>query len=293
MSFTVKEISPAGAAEITNFDGRVRINDEDMARLRDVFQASPILCIRDQTLTPTEQANFSRQWGPLEKQDRSTFCHPDDADILILSNERRADGSQVGIVDAGDFWHSDSSHLEEPCGITMLFAVKNPDKGGDTHFINLYQAYDALPESLKARIVGRNAVHHISKTLNPRVTVSSERLGAAEYYKSQEKAKKPISQPMVRTHPVTGRQALYISPRFTIGIEGMDDAEAQPLLDDLFRHMFSNTAWQYTHKWKDGDLVFWDNACLNHMAGGGYEYPDTRRMHRTTIAGQKAFYRAS
>jgi len=98
---------------------------------------------------------------------------------------------------------------------------------------------------------------------------------------------------MVRTNPETGRQALYISPRFTIAIEGMDDAEAQPLLDDLFRFMFSNPAWQYTHKWRDGDLVMWDNASLNHMAGGGYEYPDVRRMHRATVAGNRPFYRAA
>jgi len=290
MSFTVKQLSPAGASEVKGLDVRNGIGDEDMSRLRDVFRLSPILCMRDQDLSPTQQANFSRQWGPLEKQGKSDYCHPDDADILILSNERRADGSQVGIVDAGDFWHSDSSHMEEPCQMTMLLAVKNPEKGGDTHFINMYQAYEVMPEALKARIVGRSAIHHSSKTLNPRVTISAERANATEYYKSSEKMKKPVIQPMVRTHPATGRQSLYVSPRFTIGIDGMDDAEAQPLLDEVFRHMFSSQAWQYTHKWKDGDLVFWDNACLNHMAGGGYEYPDTRRMHRTTIAGGKAFY---
>ena len=290
MSFTIKQLSQAGASEVNGLDVRDPIGIEDMARLREAFNNSPIMCIRNQHASPKEQANFSRQWGPLEKQGKSDYCHPDDADILILSNERRSDGSQVGIVDAGDFWHSDSSHMEEPCKITMPLSVKNPDKGGDTHFINLCQAYESMPEALKARISGRNAIHHSSKTLNPRVTISTERANATEYYKSAEKTKKPVIQPMVRTHPNTGRQALYISPRFTIGIDGMDDAEAQPLLDDLFRHMFSNTAWQYTHKWKDGDLVFWDNACLNHMAGGGYEYPDTRRMHRTTIAGERAFY---
>jgi taurine dioxygenase len=175
----------------------------------------------------------------------------------------------------------------------MLYSVKNPDQGGDTHFLNCYQAYEALPDALKKRIAGRRAIHHVSKTLNPRVTVSAEREGAAEYYKSREKVVKPVNQPIVRTHPETGRNALYISPRFTIAIEDMDDKEAQPLLDELFRHMFSKTAWQYTHKWKDGDLVFWDNACLIHMAGGGYAYPDTRRMHRTTIVGDAPFYRAA
>ncbi len=293
MTFAVKEISPAGAAEITGFDCRVPTGAADLARLKQAFLDWPILCIRDQRLTPKQQATFARQWGALERQDRSTYCHPDDPDVLILSNERRADGSQVGIVDAGDFWHSDSSHIGEPCRMTMLYSVKNPDKGGDTHFINMYQVLDALPDALKQRVAGRNAIHHVAKTLNPRVTISAEREGAADYYKSREKATKPVSQPIVRTHPETGRQALYISPRFTIAIEDMDDREAQPLLDDLFRHMFSNPAWQYTHKWRDGDLVFWDNACLNHMAGGGYEYPDTRRMHRTTIVGDRPFYRAA
>ncbi len=290
MPFTVNEVSPAGVAEILGFDCRTA-DDADFDRLRRTFQVYPIICIREQTLSPREQANFARRWGPLESQDRSTYCHPDDSDILVLSNERRADGSQVGIVDAGDFWHSDSSHLPDPCLITMLYSVKNPDKGGDTHFLNTRKVYEALPESLKARIEGLNAIHHVSKLLNPRVAVSKEREAAAEYYKAREKETKPVAQPIVRTHPVNGSQALYISPRFTIGIEGMDDAQAQPLLDELFRFMFSNVAWQFTHKWKDGDFVFWDNASLNHMAGGGYEYPDTRRMHRTTIAGTRPFYR--
>ena len=293
MSFTVHEISPAGAAEIIGFDCRAPTSAPDMARLREAFRQSPILCIRNQNLSPGEQARFARQWGALERQDRSTYCHPDDPDILILSNERRPDGSQVGIVDAGDFWHSDSSHMTEPCRITMLFTIKNSAQGGDTQFINLYQVYDALPDQLKKRIAGRSAIHHVSKTLNPRVAISAERAGAAEYYKSREKATQPVTQPMVRTHPETGRPSLYISPRFTIAIEDMDDSEAQPLLDELFRHMFSNVAWQYAHKWEDGDLVFWDNACLNHMAGGGYAYPDTRRMHRTTIVGDRPFYHAA
>ena len=153
--------------------------------------------------------------------------------------------------------------------------------------------YDALPEHLKKRIAGRDAIHHVAKTLNPRVAVSTERAGAVEYYKQREKTTKAVTQPIVRTHPETGRQALYISPRFTIGIDGMDDAEAQPLLDELFRFMFSKSAWQYTHKWRDGDLVMWDNACLNHMAGGGYEYPDVRLMHRATVVGDRPYYKAA
>jgi len=290
LSFVVNALSDC-AAEILGFDASRPTPAPDLARLREAFRVHPILCLRDQSLDARGLGAFARQFGPLERQDRSAYCHEDDNDILILSNDRRADGSQVGIVDAGDFWHSDSSHMAEPTRITMLHSVKNPAKGGDTLYIDMRAVYAALPAALEARVAGRNAIHHVAKTLNPRVTVSAERAGAAAYYKSREKETRPIAQPMVRTHPETGAQALYISPRFTIGIEDMDDAQAQPLLDELFRRMFSNPAWQYTHAWRDRDLVMWDNACLVHMAGGGYDYPDVRRMHRATVAGEPAYYR--
>ena len=108
--------------------------------------------------------------------------------------------------------------------------------------------------------------------------------------KVTEHATKDMLQPMVRTHPETGRQALYVSPRFTIGIADMPDDEAQPLLDKLFAIMLE-PRFRYRHKWRDGDLVIWDNRCLNHQACGGYSLPDIRRMHRTTIRGDRPFYR--
>ena len=292
MPFHVNPLSPA-SAEITGLDCARPLSSGDLDALRAALVAHPVVCVRGQKLDARRQGDFARQLGPLEPQDRSAYSHPDDSDILILSNDRRPDGSQIGIVDAGDFWHSDSSHIAEPCRYTMLYAVTNPSKGGDTHYIDMRAVYDALPAALKRRIEGREAIHHISKTLNPRVAVSAERAGAAEYYKAREKDRAPVAQPMARTQPESGRPALYVSPRFTIGIAGMDDAEAQPLLDEIFRFMFSNPAWRYTHKWRDGDLVIWDNACLVHMAGGGYEYPDVRRMHRATVAGDKPFFRAA
>jgi len=291
LSFILNALSPV-AAEVVGLDCSRPTPPEDLARLRAALLVHPVVCIRGQSLDARQLGAFARQFGPLEGQDRSAYCHEDDKDILVLSNERRPDGSQVGIVDAGDFWHSDSSHMAEPTRMTMLYAVKNPLKGGDTHYIDMRAVYAALPEAMKQRIAGRNAIHHVSKTLNPRVAVSPERAGAEDYYRQREKETVPVAQPMARTHPETGGQALYISPRFTIAIEGMDDAEGQPLLDELFRFMFSNPAWQYTHKWRDGDLVLWDNASLNHMAGGGYHYPDTRRMHRATVVGGRPFHRA-
>jgi len=290
VAFQVNRLSQAAAAEIVGLDCSQPLDAETLAALRETMREYPVVAIRDQTLTAAQQAVFSRQLGPLEAQDRKTYCHPDDPDILILSNEIRPDGTAVGIVDAGDFWHSDSSHLQEPCRATVLYAVRNPKTGGDTEFCNMYQVYDALPAELKRRIEGRDGIHHISKMKNPRVAVSAARGDAAAYYKEREKATKEVRQPMVRTHPETGRQALYVSPRFTIGIADMPDAEAQPLLDRLFEIMLE-PRFHYRHQWRDGDLVIWDNRCLNHRACGGYSLPDIRRMHRTTIRGDRPFYR--
>lgn len=290
MSFTVNALSDTGAAEIIGLDCSSSLDPPTLAALKAAMLDYPVVAIRDQTLTPRQQAAFSRQLGPLETQDRKTYCHPDDPDILVLSNEIRPDGTAVGIVDAGDYWHSDSSHIEEPCRATVLYAVRNPQTGGDTEFCNMYQVYDALPDDLRRRIEGRNGIHHISKTRNPRVSVSTARTDAVAYYKEREKATREVLQPMVRTHPETGRQALYASPRFTIGIADMPDAEAQPLLDRLFAIMLE-PRFHYRHKWHDGDLVIWDNRCLNHQACGGYSLPDIRRMHRTTIRGDRPFYR--
>jgi taurine dioxygenase len=287
----VTRLSDAGAAEITGLDCSQLFEQSAQNKIWKAFLQNPILSIRDQKLSPVQQVAFTSLFGTLEHQDRSPFTHADTQDVLILSNEIRPDGTAVGIVDAGDFWHSDSSHLTEPCKATILYAARNPSQGGDTEFCNMYLAYEALSDELKRAIEGRQAIHHVSKTKNPRVTVSPDRPGAKEYYETRAIEVHEVRQPMVRTHPETGRQALYISPRFTIGIADMPDAEAQPLLDRLFASFVKERDFQYRHKWKDGDLVMWDNRCLVHRAVGGYGLPDIRRMHRTTIAGDKPFYR--
>jgi taurine dioxygenase len=289
MPFTVRPLSETGAAEVLGLDASQPLPPQDVAALKKAFAQYPILAFRDQHLTPPQQAAFSRNFGELESQLLSEHVHPDDPFVLILSNEIRPDGSAVGVVDAGDFLHSDSSHRPEPAMATLLYAVQNPVHGGDTEYRNMYLVYDALPDELKRRIAGREAIHHVSKAINKRVAISAGRPGAKDFYEAQAQLD-GIAQPMVRTHPVTGRPALFISPRFTIGVAGMPQDEADALLDELFRYV-ADKRFGYTHKWRDHDLVMWDNRCLCHRACGGYVLPDIRRMHRTVICGDKAFYR--
>ena len=278
-------------AEITGVD-LARFTRTDADDIYQAFLDHQVLVIRDQKMAPLEQVAFTEIFGELEWQENAQHAHPDHDKVLILSNEIRPDGTAVGVVDAGDFWHSDSSHHEEPVKITILQSVKNPSRGGDTDFCDMYAAYDALPDAVKEKIAGRFGVHHVSKAVNPRVTISPSRPGAQDFYENQAKIRSKVVQPIVRTHDETGRNALYVSPRFTIAIDGMDDAEAQPLLDQVFAGITSKARpHHYRHKYRDGDVVMWDNRCLVHRATGGYGLPDIRRMHRTTVVGQKAFYK--
>lgn len=288
--FTVNKLSESGAAEVLGFGwtsaGDPAVRDALKAALRE----NPILAIRGANLTASQLAQFSRWFGPLDPNaPRPELTHPEDKDVLILSNEIRQDGTAVGVVDAGEEWHSDLTFRPIPALATILQLVQRPSQGGDTEFCNLYLVHDALPDALKRRVAGLNALHHISKLRNPRVTISANRPSAAQYYTRLD-SEPGVEHPIVRTHPETGRQALFISPRFTIGIVGMDDAEAQPLLDELFGFM-ADKRFHYRHKWQDGDLVMWDNRCLNHRACGGYRLDDIRRLHRTCVLGDKPFYR--
>jgi taurine dioxygenase len=291
--FTVNKLSENGAAEVIGFDWSKIIEPRMFAAFKQTFLENPILAIRNSKLTPKQQIAFSRLLGPLEHNDtRRDLTHPDDPDVLILSNEIKADGKAVGVVDAGEEWHSDLSYQPEPAFATILQLIKQPSRGGDTAFCNLYNVYAALPEDLKERVRGRNGIHHLSKLRNTRVTISTNRPGAADYFARVNEDRYGSTHPLVRTHPDTGRQALFISPRFTIGIEGMPDSEAQPLLDKLFAFM-EDERFHYRHKWHDNDLVMWDNRCLNHRACGGYTLDDLRRLHRTCVCGDRSFYRAA
>ena len=169
---------------------------------------------------------------------------------------------------------------------SMLHALEVAEEGGDTAWTNMYLAYETLPAETRRRIDGLKAIHVRDRRRNPRGAFGeAPDRNLDEYYS----VKVPDSvHPMVRTHPVTGRKALFVTPRFAVAIEGMDDAEAQPLLDELFAHQI-NPDFIYQHKWRVGDLVFWDNRCTAHLAVGGIVPPGIRHLHRTSIAGDRPF----
>ena len=288
----VSRLADSLAAEVTDVD----LSDHSIElkeRIYEAFLEHQVLVIRDQKLSPIDQVRFSERFGELEWQENARYTHPEHEKVLILSNELDAQGQPVGLIDAGDFWHSDSSHHVKPVTATILMSVKVPQKGGSTDFCSMYAVYDALPENIRSFIKGKYGIHHISKALNPRVEISKNRPDAKDFYTRTANENSFVFQPMVRTHDETGRQALYVSPRFTIGIKDVDDEVGQPLLDNLFSYITDSRDFHYQHFYKPGDLVIWDNRCVVHRAMGGYDKNDIRRLHRTTIIGNEAFFNDS
>ncbi len=287
MGLAVNPLSPALGAEITGARLARPAAEADVAVLRRALLDHLVVVVRDQALSPDDQIALSARFGVLEGHDNARFLKDGHPEILVLSNAR-VNGRAIGVPDAGDAWHSDLSFKPETAMITMLQSVELPARGGDTEFANLYAAYDALDAATKRRIEGLRAVHSINKLRNPRVEISGKREDAAEFYAKQDARRPPTRHPIVRTHPETGRKLLYVSPRFTIAVDGIDDTEGQALLDELFAHQL-RPEFRYRHRWRPGDLVMWDNRAVNHRACGGYDDDDIRLMHRTTVLGDAPY----
>ena len=279
----VRPLSDALGAEVSGIDVS-KIDEATFGTLRDIFHDNLVLVVKDQHLSPAEQTAFSRRFGEIQYHISPEYLMKDQREVMILSNEKE-DGKYIGLPDGGSEWHSDHSYVDQPTGYTLLHAIKVPKDGGDTEWTNMVAAYETLSDETKQRLDGLIGIHSFNRLRNPRISVPVRHGNDAEYYKRSP----PDSyHPIVRTHPATGRKALYISPRFTIGIKDMDDSEAQALLDDLFAHI-RNRDLVYRHRWSVGDLLMWDNRATIHLACLGVPEGQHRRMHRTTVLGEIPF----
>ncbi|HWI36770.1 MAG TPA: TauD/TfdA family dioxygenase [Burkholderiales bacterium] len=235
--------------------------DAPFREIWDAFFAAQILVFRAQQLTPDRYLMFARQFGRPEPHVIDQFHHPEYADILILSNVQK-DGKPAGLADAGTYFHTDYSYLEVPARCTMLYSIQVPKKGGDTLFADQYTAYDDLPAAMKKRLDGLIALHHYG---NRDDLEKSSRTVASVLTEEQEQKMAWVRHPVVRKHPVTGREALYSVSGSSFGIEGMPEDEAIDLLDELKDHS-TQAKYQYRLKYGVGDVVIWDNASLLQSA---------------------------
>jgi taurine dioxygenase len=280
----VRKAAGSFAGEVLGAD---LAREEDFARVRQAFLDHGVIVVRDQKLSPEAQIAFSRRFGPLMGRRASAsdkVLMPGYPEITLLSN-RREKGEYIGNADAGRYWHSDMSFEDKPNLGTVVYAVDIPPEGGDTLFADLERAYATLPDTVKRRIEGRRAAHTFAKHYREVMAKGSTR---SPLTPEQLAALKDVWHPIVRTHPETGRKALFVNPGHTARIDGLDDAESEDLLATLFAHSLQ-PEHVYRHKWRVGDTVFWDNRRVMHQAETYDMTRYTRHMHRTCIHGDRPF----
>ena len=280
----VGSASGSFAGEISGAD---LTSAEDFECVHDAFLDHGVIVIRGQPLSPAVQIAFSARFGPLmgrrpSMSDKALM--PGHPEITILSN-RKVDGDYVGLADAGQYWHSDLDFEECPNAATIVHAVEVPPERGDTLFADLERAYATLPDELKRRVEGKRAAHTFAKHYHEVMAKGSKRTPLTP---EQVAALKTTFHPIVRTHPETGRKALFINPGHTTCVEDMDSAESTGLLDALFAHCLTPENI-YRHRWQVGDTVAWDNRRVMHHAESYDAERYIRHMHRTCIHGDRPY----
>ena len=274
--------APLGA-EILGLDLSRPLSRRQFQRIHKAHLDHHLLVFRDQRITPQQQVDFSRRFGPLQIHVLRNFQLPSHPEVLIISNIIE-DGQPIGLGDAGHFWHSDLSYKEKPSLGSLLHAQELPAEGGDTLFANMHLAWDTLPAALRHAVQDARAEHSYLTQYDELRRRSPFRPALTQ---AQIDEVKPVTHPVVRTHPETGRKALFVSEHFTTRIVGIPEDESRALLAELFAHSVP-PAHIYRHKWAPHDLVFWDNRSLMHLAGGTPDHM-RRKLYRTTIEGDAPF----
>ena len=282
-SFQVALFDAPLGAEIVGLDVNRPLSQRDFQRIHKAHLDHHLLVFRDQRITPQQQVDFSRRFGPLQIHVLRNFQLPSHPEVLVISNIIE-EGRPIGLGDAGHFWHSDLSYKERPSLGSLLHAQELPAQGGDTLFANMHLAWDTLPAALRRAVRHARAEHSYLAQYEELRRRSPFRPALTQ---AQIDEVKPVVHPVVRTHPETGRQALFVSEHFTTRIIGIPVDESRALLAELFAHSV-RPEHVYRHRWAPHDLVFWDNRSLMHLAGGTPEHL-RRKLYRTTIEGDVPF----
>ena len=284
MSLVVSPVTPEFAAEVWGIELGRPLEPGTLDAIKSAFWRYSVLIFPDQSLTQEQHVAFAAGFGPLERSilkqavnDTPLRVREDIADVSNLDHrdqiwgeDSRLRGLQLG----NRLWHTDSSFKHTPALCSLLYAREIPPVGGQTEFADQRAAYDALPEARKAELAGRVAWHSLMYSRN--------RMGYVRWNEEERKALAPVPQVLVRTIPQNGRKSLYV-PSHAGPIEGMDDAEARALIDELRAHA-GQRQFVYHHRWRTADLVMWDNRCTQHR---GLPFDDLRLrrdMHRATVA---------
>lgn len=276
--FTLTPQSPTIGAEIAGVDLRQPLSPAVRTALYQALLDWKVLFFRDQDITTEQHLAFARNFGDLEVH---PFAPHKDGypEVLAITHDAERPGRENG-------WHSDVTWRKQPSLGSVLRNVESPAIGGDTLFADMYAAHDGLPEWLREAVEGRTAIHDFE---NFRIRLRAK--GASEDEIEAFNAQYPNPEhPVIRTHPDTGRQSIYVNRAFTKYIVGMEPDESDRLLDILYRQA-AIPEYQCRFRWAENSIAFWDNRACQHYAASDY-WPQVRRVERVTIIGDTPYYRA-
>lgn len=269
-------------AEITGVD-LTDFNDGQFETIEHALLEHGVVVLRAQQLDNQDLVDLGKRFGPLEPPGVSIIGKPyidEFPDILVISNIVE-NGQPQGNLGAGEAtWHTDMSYRERPISYAILTAVELPAVGGNTYFANQYLAYETLPEDMKRKLEGKLVIH--DETYN---SAGQLRKGFKEI--ADPRQAPGAKHPIFRTHPVTGKKALYLGRRLNAYIVGMQLEESEQLLDDLWTHA-SRPEFVWGHEWRMGDVIIWDNRCLIHRRDA-FDPAMRRKLHRVQVQGDRPF----
>jgi taurine dioxygenase len=273
----VRSISPSLGAEVTGFDVNTIDAGGTLDEVKRRLFEHQLLVFREQRIHADDLERFTLRFGDPDPHVLTQFALPGHPDIFVISNIVR-DGKPLGSRKEGFGWHTDLIYFPQPASYTILYALEVPQEGGDTLFASLYRAYDELPDAERKRLRGLRARHSYTWMYDKRP--------GAEPLTPEQRARTPdVVHPMVRVHPETGREGLYINRETVAGIEGMSGEESRALIEQLFDFALQ-PRFRYAHQWRAGDLVIWDNRGLLHTATPYDVERHQRLLYRMSVRGE-------
>ena len=280
-SLSIRPLHPAIGAEVRGLDLRRPLDEATFSALQDAWMRHLVLVLPDQPVTDEQHIAFARRFGELERHHQAIIRSASAPEVFRVSNVddddqlMEPDHPTIAQINLARRWHTDSSFREVPSLGSILHGIEVTQEGGETCFTNMYAVLDALPPELAAKVRGRRARHdfaHLAR-LAPIKPLTEE----------EQAAMPPVWQPMVRRHPVTQRESLYISPIYNAAIDDMDEEESISLITEL-AEFAGRDEFVYRHRWSAHDIVMWDNRCTMHRVMP-YDLGVRRVMHRTTVVG--------
>lgn len=271
-------------ARLFEVDLAQKLSGADFAALLAALGEHGVLSASAQSMEAAQLAALGARLGTLEVNVANKYHAPGIPEVMILSNKRDAAGNAVGLGDAGQGWHTDMSYSADIALANILHAREVPVRDGvalgSTRFLDMHAAAADLPDDIRARIQGRRALHDFEKFWDMvRRRPGSER---GPLTPEQRARKPPVWQPLLRRHPITGREVLYCNPGYATRIEGLETAESDALLEFLFRHQ-TQTKYLYAHSWSPGDVLMWDNIGTIHNAVADYGEAEPRYILRVQV----------